>query len=299
MALIERLTAKRAEVGGLPISRSLPSASRRTIGAWCFMDHAGPANLAPGQSMRVGPHPHTGLQTFSWMVEGEILHRDSLGSAQVLRAGQVNLMTAGRGICHSEESLTERLQLAQLWIALPETSRFCPPRFEHFTTLPRLSLGGFTGTLLVGALCGSRSPVPSDTELLGLELVCAGAAETALPVDTHFEWGLMTLEGEATLELDDGETASVQPGELLYLAPGHKRLQLRSEATARLLLLGGPPFLEPLLLWWNFVARSPEEIRRFASEWNAGQGFGEVRGFVGERLLAPEVPPLSSRGTSA
>lgn len=292
MALIERFTGKRGEVGGLPISRALPVVGRRSVGAWCFMDHAGPATLAPGQGMRVGPHPHTGLQTFSWMIEGEILHRDSLGSAQVLRAGQVNLMTAGRGICHSEESLTERLQLAQLWIALPDSSRFGPPRFEHFATLPQLSLGGFAGTLLVGAHGDARSPVPSDTELLGMDLVCAAAAEAALPLAAHFEWGLMALEGELTLQLDDGETASLQPGELLYLAPGQTRLQLRSAAAARLLLLGGPPFPEPLLLWWNFVGRSPDEIRRFAADWNAGQGFGEVRGYDGERLLAPEVPPL-------
>ncbi|MCX2861550.1 pirin family protein [Paucibacter sp. PLA-PC-4] len=292
MALIERFTAKQGEVGGLPISRALPVVGRRTVGAWCFMDHAGPATLAPGRGMRVGPHPHTGLQTFSWMIEGEILHRDSLGSEQVLRAGQVNLMTAGRGICHSEESLTDRLQLAQLWIALPEHSRFTPPRFEHFAELPQLSLGGFAGTLLVGSHDGARSPVPSDTELLGMDLACVAAAVTELQVQAHFEYGLMALEGELTLQLDNGETASLQPGELLYLAPGQTRLLLRSAAAARLLLLGGPPFPEPLLLWWNFVGRSPDEIRRFAADWNAGLGFGEVRGYDGARLLAPDVPAL-------
>lgn len=292
MALIERFATRRGEVGGLPMSRALPVVGRRTVGAWCFLDHAGPATLAPGKGMRVGPHPHTGLQTFSWMIEGQILHRDSLGSAQVLRAGEVNLMTAGRGICHSEESLTERLHLAQLWIALPDSSRFGPPRFEHFEKLPKLSLGDFTGTLLVGNYGEARSPVPSDTELLGMDLVCTGAAEASLPLAAHFEWGLMALEGELTLQLDDGKTANFQPGELCCLEPGQTRLHLRSAATARLLLLGGPPFPEPLLLWWNFVGRSSDEIHRFAEDWNAGLGFGEVRGYVGERLLAPEVPPL-------
>jgi quercetin 2,3-dioxygenase len=292
MALIERFSAKQGEVGGLPISRALPVVGRRNVGAWCFMDHAGPATLAPGQDMRVAPHPHTGLQTFSWMIEGEILHRDSLGTEQVLRSGEVNLMTAGRGICHSEESLTERLQLAQLWIALPDRARFGPPRFEHFAELPQLRVGGFSATLLVGSHGKAHSPVPSDTELLGMDLASANAAGAILPLEPHFEYGLMALEGQLTVQLDDGETAALKPGELLYLAPGQPRLQLRCAAAARLLLLGGPPFPEPLLLWWNFVGRSPDEIRGFAADWNAGRGFGEVHGYDGARLLAPEVPPL-------
>jgi redox-sensitive bicupin YhaK (pirin superfamily) len=145
---VERITSHVGDVGGIPIQRALPNRARRTVGAWCFADHAGPAALPPERRMKVGPHPHTGLSTFSWMIEGEVLHRDSLGSEQVLRAGQVNLMTAGHGIAHSEESLSDRIHLAQLWIALPDAERERPPSFQHFPELPRCSAGGFDGTLL-------------------------------------------------------------------------------------------------------------------------------------------------------
>lgn len=293
---VERIPSSASSVGGLPITRALPTARRRMVGAWCFADHAGPADLPVEKRMKVGPHPHTGLQTFSWMIEGEILHRDSLGSVQMLRPGQVNLMTAGRGISHSEESQTERLHLAQLWIALPETSRHCPPAFEHFPSLPILSLGGFTATLLAGSYDQARSPVPTHTPLLGMDIASPGAGSATLALDREFEHGLMVLEGSDALTLD-GETYRLAPGELLYLAPGLEVAELSADAASRVLLLGGPPFPETILLWWNFVGRSSDEIAQFARDWNAeSDDFGQVEGFEGPRLTAPDFTGLRLRG---
>lgn len=298
MTFIEKIAGHPGSVGGLPINRALPTAKRRLIGAWCFLDHAGPADLPPGQGMRVGPHPHTGLQTFSWLIEGEVMHRDSLGSAQVLRPGQVNLMTAGRGIAHSEESLTERLQLAQLWIALPDAQRFCEPAFEHFPELPRFSAGGFELTLLAGDYDGQRSPIPLHTPLLGLDLLSSGPAEADLALRTGFEHGLMVLEGEVEVDLDGHDIELLAPGSLVYLAPGFDAVALRSSAAARLLLLGGEPMSEQPLLWWNFIGRSGAEIQQFAQDWNAGSGTFAgvaVQGFDGPRLPAPDASQLRLR----
>ncbi len=289
---MERLESHSSDVGGLPIRRALPNRGRRSIGAWVFLDHAGPADLN-GRGMNVAPHPHTGLATFSWLIEGEILHRDSLGTEQLLRPGQVNLMTAGRGIAHSEESRSERLHLAQLWIALPDEARFCAPAFEHHPTLPRRAIDGFDIVLLAGEWLGRTSPVSTWTPMLGADLSCEGAARTVLPLRPLFEHGLMALEGELRV---NGET--LVPGELLYLEPGYESLDLRTRGPARLLLLGGTPWPHPPLLWWNFVGRTREEIEHFATEWNtlSGDFAGvQVSGYAGERLLAPPVPPISNR----
>jgi redox-sensitive bicupin YhaK (pirin superfamily) len=295
---IERITSHIGDVGGIPIQRSLPNKGRRTIGAWCFADHAGPATLPPERRMNVGPHPHTGLSTFSWMIEGEVLHRDSLGSEQVLRAGEVNLMTAGRGISHSEESRSDRIHLAQLWIALPDAERERAPSFQHFPELPRLSLGGFDATLLVGEFGefgGRRSPVPSFTPLLGVDLAADGPADAVLALHAGFEHGLMLLEGEieaAPAGHDAVET--VAPGTLLYIGPGCESVELRCSAASRLLLLGGEPWAEPPLLWWNFVGREPAEMQAWAGDWAREDGgrFGVVKGYPGPRIAVPPVPAL-------
>lgn len=292
----ERLQAHLGDVGGLTIRRALPTPKHRMVGAWCFLDHAGPADLPADRPMRVGPHPHTGLQTFSWLIEGEILHRDSLGSEQVLRHGQVNLMTAGRGISHSEESLTSRLQLAQLWIALPDAVRHMPPAFEHFPVMPQFKTGGFDTMLLMGEFQGHRSPVPSHTPLLGVDLSATHAAEAEVLLHPDYEYGLMVLEGDMAVTVGDEDTGLSQPGQLLYVAPGGRSLRLLSGGgRSRALLLGGPPFNEPVLLWWNFVGRTREEMHAYAAEWNQqedGSVFGAVHGYVGPRLLAPPVPAL-------
>ncbi len=292
---VERITSHVGDVGGLPIQRALPNKGRRVIGAWCFADHAGPATLPPERRMNVGPHPHTGLSTFSWMIEGEILHRDSLGSEQVLRAGEVNLMTAGHGISHSEESLTDRIHLAQLWIALPDAERERAPSFEHFPELPRCAVGGFDGTLLVGNFAGLHSPVPSFTPLLGVDLAAAGPADAVLTLDPAFEHGVMLLEGEVEVAPAGHDLVeTVVPGTLLYMGPGCASVELRCAAASRLLLLGGVPWATPPLLWWNFVGREPAEMRTWAQDWARDDGgrFGVVEGYVGPRIPVPPVPAL-------
>ena len=292
---VERITSHLGDVGGLPIQRALPNKARRTIGAWCFADHAGPATLPSDMRMNVGPHPHTGLSTFSWMIEGEILHRDSLGSEQVLRPGQVNLMTAGHGISHSEESLSDRIHLAQLWIALPDAQRERAPSFQHFAELPVLSQGGFEATLLVGELGGQRSPVPSFTPLLGVDLAADGPADTVLALQPGFEHGLMLLEGEIeAAPAGHGAVEPITPGTLLYIGPGCESVELRCSAASRLLLLGGEPWAEPPLLWWNFVGREPAEMQDWAMDWAREDGgrFGVVEGYVGSRIAVPPVPAL-------
>lgn len=281
--------ARLADVGGMPIRRALPVRGKRLVGAWCFLDHAGPADIHDSAGMRVGPHPHTGLQTFTWMIEGELLHRDSLGHVQLIRPGQVNLMTAGRGIAHSEESPVPhppRIQAAQLWIALPDRFRHCDPEFRHYPDIPVLTRDGFRVSVLVGDFLGARSPVRVYTPLLGADLLAEGSAATTLPLREEFEYGAIVLEGEAVI---GGQ--AIAPGELLDLGSGNASLTLATNARARVLLLGGAPLGEEVLLFWNFVGRSPEEMAEAARQWNAGDArFGEVHGFDGPRIPAPEVP---------
>lgn len=291
----ERLEARRTMLGeGLEIRRALPNRHHRTVGAWCFLDHAGPADYAADRGVNVGPHPHIGLQTFSWMIEGSIRHRDSLGYDQWIRPGQVNLMTAGRGIAHSEESPTGepgRVQLAQLWIALPAAEAEREPAFEHYPDLPVLKRGGFRATLLAGECSGERSPARVYTPLIGLDLATPGEARTEWPLRADFEHAVMVLEGAA--DVDD---APLGPGTLLYLGAGRDKIAVASQPAARLLLIGGLPMNEQILIWWNFVARRREDVVQATRDWNAGRRFGEVRGARSARLPAPEVGELRPRG---
>ncbi len=287
----ERIATRDSMLGeGMTIRRALPARQRRSVGAWCFLDHFGPVDVRAGRGLRVGPHPHIGLQTFTWPIAGEILHRDSLGHEQLIRPGQVNLMTAGRGIAHSEESPTERSPLlhgAQLWIALPASHRHMEPDFAHYPAVPVLARDGFQLTVLAGTLLGERSPVTVYSPLTGLELLTDGGA-TRLPLDPGFEHAALMLEGTARI---GGE--ALAPGELLHFGPGRQHLDVAADGAARLLLLGGEPLPEPPLLWWNFVAGSREDITRATLDWNAGRRFGEVHGYDGARLTAP-LPPWAA-----
>lgn len=282
---------------GMTIRRALPGRERRMIGAWCFLDHFGPIDTRGGDGLRVGPHPHTALQTFTWPLAGEILHRDSLGYEQVIRPGQVNLMTAGRGISHSEESPRKRsawLHGAQLWIALPEAERHRDPAFEHYAQLPVIEQGSFHITVLAGEALGERAPTRVFSPLLGLDLASGGEAATTLALRPDFEYGALVLEGETSVA---GRTLGT--GRLLYLGCGRERLEVRSAGASRLLLVGGAPFGEEVLMWWNFVGRSREELARAVEDWNAGDArFGAVRGYPGERLVAPTPPWAPARSAS-
>jgi redox-sensitive bicupin YhaK (pirin superfamily) len=291
----ERLEARRAVIGdGFAIRRAVPNHHRRMVGAWCFLDHAGPADYQPGQGLSIGPHPHIGLQTFTWMIEGEVLHRDSLGCEQLIEPGQVNLMTAGHGISHSEESpvgRAGRFHAAQLWIALPDAERHREPDFRHYPRLPVITHGGFNITVLAGECDGERSPAKVYTPLVGLDLATRGPAQTTLPLDPAFEHAALTLEGAMSL---NGEL--LEPGALLYMATGPASLELSSSAAARILLIGGAPFGEEILLWWNFVARTPAEMEIARRDWIEGERFGKVHGARGRPLIAPDLKGLLTKG---
>src|SRR2546421_765420 len=290
----ERIETRDAEIGGgLIVRRALPSRRRRTVGAWCFLDHAGPMEFGRGGGMGVGPHPHIGLQTFTWMVEGAVMHRDSLGNEQLITPGQVNLMTAGGGIAHAEDSDSAGggcLHAVQLWIALPDAERHRAPAFRNYPHLPLVELGGFGVRVLAGSALGQSSPAEVYSPLVGLDLAAAGPAVASLPLTASFEHAALVLSGAASIEDE-----KVTPGTLLYLGSARERLAVSCAAAARLMLVGGPPFGEEILLWWNFVARDPQEMHQAAWDWNAGRRFGAVHGSPSPRLTAPEITGLHLR----
>lgn len=304
---VQVLSGREVPLGGpraMTVRRTLPHRERSFVGAWCFVDHYGPTDLTQGPGMDVPPHPHTGLQTVSWLFEGEIEHRDSNGVHAMVRPGEVNLMTGGRGICHSEVSTSAARTLhgVQLWVALPDADRQAPRDFAHHAAAPvPLPDGAGTARVFLGSLAGTTSPVTTATPLLGAELVLGPGARVALPVDPVFEHGLLVDTGAVDLQ-----GTPLRPGDLGCLDPGCDTLVLDAGPDgARLVLLGGPPFEEEILMWWNFVARTHEEIVAAREEWEAeSDRFGVVEGYTGstQRLPAPAVPqvtlrPRSRRGT--
>jgi hypothetical protein len=223
-----------------------------------------------------------------------VLHRDSLGCEQLIHPGQVNLMTSGRGISHSEESprgRAGRFHSAQLWIALPDAERHREPDFHHYPDLPVIERGGYRVTVLAGSCDGERSPAKVYTPLLGLDVAARGSARTTVPLDPAFEHAALTLEGAPSL---NGEI--LEPGILLYLGTGRASLDLASASASRMLLIGGTPFGEEILLWWNFVARTVEEMETATRDWVEGRRFGQVHGARGKPLIAPDPKGLHLRG---
>ena len=274
---------------GFAVTRTLPNRGRRMVGAWCFLDAYGPEDVSAGEGMRVGPHPHTGLQTVTWLMAGEVRHRDSLGSVQDIRPGQLNLMTAGRGIAHAEQTPaahTALLHGVQLWVALPHAHRDMPPAFAHHEDLPVVAEGGLTATVLIGTVAGATSPATAYTPLVGAEITLDPGSTTRLPLQTPFEYAVLVLDGAPTV---DGTT--LKPGPLLYLGTGRSSLRLETGSAARLLLLGGEPFEEKLVMWWNFVGREHDEIVQMRADWvSQTPRFGEVRGYDGPLIPAPPMP---------
>ncbi|GAA0918848.1 pirin family protein [Pseudonocardia zijingensis] len=291
---VEVLSAREVPLGGpraLTVRRTLPQRSRSLIGAWCFADHYGPTTVGRAGVMDVPPHPHTGLQTATWLFAGEVEHRDSLGTHALVRPGELNLMTGGHGICHSEVSTTAAATLhgVQLWIALPDAHRHAPRAFQHHTP-PSIDLAGATARVFLGSLAGETSPVPTATPLLGAEIVLDPHARVVLPVDPTHEHGVLVDTGTVVLA-----GTALARADLGYLAPGTATLELANpgERPARVLLLGGAPFDEDIVMWWNFVARSHEEILAFREAWERGSDqFGHVEGYTGttQRLPAPALP---------
>lgn len=283
----ELLTTRLADVGGIPVHRAVPQRALRKVGAWCFLDHLGPSVQHGDKSMQVGPHPHIGLQTFTWMIEGEVLHRDSLGSEQVIRPGQINLMTSGRGIAHSEESLgSPRMHAAQLWIALPGDERTMAPRFQHYPDVPRCAQDGLEICVLAGEALGQVSPVQVHSPLVALDLHlradAPGPVTTALALRPDFEYAVLGLTGDVVV---DGQ--AVAPDELLFLPAGRSTLALQCTPGTRLLLVGGAPMNEDVLVWWNFVGRTQEEIAQALADWQAGP---ENSDRFGARVASPLAP---------
>ncbi|KQZ91133.1 pirin [Phycicoccus sp. Root563] len=296
---VEVLEPRDVPLGGpraMTVRRTLPQRQRSLIGAWCFADHYGPDDVAASGGMDVPPHPHTGLQTVSWLFAGEVEHRDSLGTHAVIRPGELNLMTGGHGIAHSEVSTpgTTVLHGAQLWVALPDADRHAPKDFQHFAPTP-VRLDGATISVFLGSLAGQTSPVVTFTPLLGAEVVLDAGATVELGLDAAYEHGVLADTEGFTVDGTDLARSA-----LAYLPTGGARLTLtnRSDEPARALVLGGPPFDEDILMWWNFVGRTHEEIVEAREEWMAhSDRFGEVEGYAGDvqHLPAPALPAVRIR----
>lgn len=286
---IQHIAARASDVGGIPVARALPSKSRRLIGAWCFLDHIGPTVFdTDAHGLRVGAHPHIGLQTFTWLIEGRILHRDSLGFEQEIRPGQVNLMTAGRGISHTEDSVAgaTRLHGAQLWIALPYQDRDTDPRFDHYTELPRFALGDIEATLLTGEFGGHTAPTLQFCPLVGMELTWGTAMRQEIEVRPEFEYGILPLAGALTVSSE-----RLAENELAYLGISNDSVELASDGAGRALLIGGIPFDGAVTIWWNFVAHDRADIERATDDWNShSERFGHIDAPAGGRLDAPSIP---------
>lgn len=288
---VEISDSREAVVGRIRVRRALPRKGRRTVGAWCFADHMGPADVTENSGLDIGPHPHTGLQTVTWLIDGQALHRDSLGSEQVIEPGQLNLMTAGGAVAHAEEATGHyrgTLEGIQLWVALPEATRHGAAAFEHHAELPQAELDGAVATVLVGDFGSLSSPARHDTPLVGVDL--ALHRPTTVPLRPEFEYAVVVLEGGVGIH-----GKPLLPGALGYLGRGRDELRLDVREPTRAVLLGGEPFEEPIVMWWNFVARSREEIDAAYASWQAQDGrFGRVTSSL------PRIPasaPFWQQGT--
>jgi redox-sensitive bicupin YhaK (pirin superfamily) len=277
------------------VRRLLPNLGRRLVGPWCFIDHYGPDEVAGQDGMRVPPHPHIGLQTVSWLLDGTVHHQDSLGSDQVISPGTLGIMTAGRGIVHAENSPVPHPALlhgVQLWVALPEASKDVAPQWQFTADLPRFASPGMEGTVFVGSLDGARSPGTTFSPQVGVDIALTDGADELIPLEPEFEYTVLALDGAVEI---GGTTPRV--GSSLYLGRGRRELRLQATSgPVRLMLLGGAPFEEQIVMWWNFVGRSTEEIAEARAEWMAqDRRFGIVGGYDpatydGAWMPAPELP---------
>lgn len=302
----ELLHPREVPLGGpraMRVRRALPNRDRRMVGAWCFADSYGPTDIAGQEGMQVPPHPHTGLQTVTWLVRGEVWHQDSVGSRQLVRPGQLPLMTAGHGIAHSEQSPQEHspsLFGAQLWVALPKRHRDVAPAFEFHDELPYQERRDGSVTVLAGEIDGATAPVTTYSPLVGASLTIAADGELSVPLEPDFEHAVLALSAGITVA---GNTVPV--GAMVYLGRGRRAVTLAAEIAGQAMLLGGEPFTEDLVMWWNFVGRSHEEIVDSRATWQAERDtdtaqrrFGAVDGYAGATLPAPALPNarLRARG---
>jgi redox-sensitive bicupin YhaK (pirin superfamily) len=287
--IIQTVTPVSHDLGGFTVRRAIPSPARKMIGPFIFVDQFGPAHLPPGQAMDVRPHPHINLATVTWLFEGAIDHRDSLGSFATIRPGQVNLMTAGSGIVHSERSPAEErpagpsLYGMQTWLALPDGREEIAPAFESRTDLPLIEDGRTSARVIMGTLWGQTAPTTLYAGTIYAEIAMNAGA--ALPIDAEAEErAVMLVGGEARI----GDVPLVLY-ELTVLAPGEP-LTLHSADGCRVMLLGGEAFASPRHIWWNFVSSSTERIEQAALDWRAGN-FPKVPGDDAEFIPLPEGKP--------
>ncbi|WP_334149274.1 pirin family protein [Microbacterium sp.] len=280
-------------VRGMTVLRALPHRNLPTIGAWCFLDRFGPADTR----MRVEPHPHIGLQTVTWPLVGEIRHRDSLGSDADLRRGQLNLMTAGNGISHSEYSIGDEpipLDALQFWVVLPESARHGEAGFERHTDLPTLTVTAVAGTdaeatVVLGEFAGVRSPATVHTPIVGAEIVLAAGSTVRLPLRPEWEHALMLVDGDGDVVVAEH---LLDRNGLLYLGDSRDEVEVSTTEGALLFVLGGEPFEDEIVMWWNFAGRTHEEIVAAREEWEAESArFGTVDGHD-VRIPAPPLPPV-------
>lgn len=276
------------DLGGFSVRRVLPPAKLRMVGPFIFFDHLGPLALPPGRGLDVGPHPHIGLATVTYLFEGELVHRDSLGHVQTIRPGAVNWMTAGSGIVHSERSGVEdraagpRLHGIQSWVALPAADAETEPGFHHHPaeSLPRIQRNGAAMRLIAGSAFGAHAPVTTFSPLFYLDGILAPGATVPLP-DDHEERAIYVAAGSLVAA---GER--IEPGSMLIVRPGATS-DIRADRPSRVMMLGGAPFAEPRHIWWNFVATSRERIEQAKADWNNGR-FATIPGEHGAIAL-PEA----------
>jgi redox-sensitive bicupin YhaK (pirin superfamily) len=285
--LLEAREVPLGGIRGILVHRSLPQRELPMVGAWCFLDRFDDDE----SRMRVLPHPHTGLQTVTWPIEGRIRHRDSVGSDVAVQPGELNIMTSGYGISHSEFSIGDErspLRGLQLWVALPREMAAVDPFFERHTALPVFQADGLTATVLVGGLGDVTSEATIFTPLMGADAVVDAGAHATLPLDPSFEYAVMVVSGSL-----DVAGNHLRSGPLLYLGLGREELTVSSAEGARFVLIGGVPFAEELVMWWNFVGRSHDEIVAARNDWEAASTrFGTVDGHGGERIPAPPLPTV-------
>ena len=271
---IETVIVPRArDLGGFEVRRALPSPRRQMVGPFIFWDQMGPADFVIGKGIDVRPHPHIGLATATYLFEGEIMHRDSLGTEIAIAPGALNLMTAGRGIAHSERSAADarkapqRLSGIQAWVALPRTHEEGDPAFVHHGSgeLPILSDTGVSLRLIAGEAMGARSPVRTPMAMFQADLQLAAGASAPLEA-TYEERALYTVSGTVEIAGD-----RFGPGQLLVFRPGDRITLRAADGPARVMLLGGDPMDGPRHIWWNFVSSRPERIEQAKADWAAGR----------------------------
>jgi hypothetical protein len=292
MAVIEVREGRTANIGQLGIVRVLPTKNRRTVGPWCFVDLMQADDVDRPPPLEIGPHPHIGLATVTWLFSGSALHSDSLGTEQLIRPGQLNLMTAGHGIAHAEEGVdtedaweTTGTMGVQMWLAQTEETRHGSPGFQHLAELPETRVGASHGQVLIGVFDGVRSPAEFAHPTVGVDLTLR--ASTSIPTDRGFEHAVVAVDSPVRVEEE-----IVEPGSLAIVPTGRDHLLLSARSfPARLMLLGGKPLGDAVKMWWNFVARTTDEITEAWRDWQGGNEdrFGSVPSGLA-RMEAPTPP---------